>query len=344
MYRQGRALRPLSAVLAAFLIVLSATTAGAQKPAASPDRRESGLPRFERSVCHVDGEWARASRRDCGWLIVPERRGAANSGRIRLALEIFRGGDNATAPPIVFLHGGPGGAGGIRTFSAAVASAPFARDRDVVIFDQRGAGLSQPKLCPDYDSVTAKTYNMRTSPVRDSLLKAARRACVALLDKQGIHRDAYSTAENAADAIDLRRVLGYHAWIVYGGSYGARLAQELMRRDSAAVIAAILASPAPQAFSRQAEQPLLTQRAFERLFAECRLQPTCRDAFPDVEGDFYRGGSGPRAPGCSRAGRRGRAPRPAWPGAGCRGRPPFRRGGGSAPCRPRAPPPPGRRG
>jgi pimeloyl-ACP methyl ester carboxylesterase len=40
-------------------------------------------------------------------------------------------------------------------------------------------------------------------------------------------------------------------------------------------------------FSVQSEQPLSTQRAFERLFAACRLQPACRAAFPTLGQDFY---------------------------------------------------------
>jgi len=41
-----------------------------------------------------------------------------------------------------------------------------------------------------------------------------------------------------------------------------------------------------RSFSTQSEQPLSTQRAFERLFAACRLQPSCRDSFPTVDQDF----------------------------------------------------------
>jgi pimeloyl-ACP methyl ester carboxylesterase len=144
-----------------------------------------------------------------------------------------------------------------------------------VIYDQRGAGLSQPKLCPAYDSAA------------DAALTAARRACIAELDAQGIDRRAYSTAASAADLIDLRRALSYTVWDVYGASYGARLAQEAMARDGSAIHAVVLASPVARSFSTQAEQPLSTQRALEHMFAACGRQPTCRDAFPNVEQDFY---------------------------------------------------------
>jgi len=118
-------------------------------------------------------------------------------------------------------------------------------------------------------------------------LREARRACLAELDAKGIDRLAYNTAASAADLIDLRRTLGYVSWDVRAGSYGARLAQEAMVRDGRAIRSVVLPSPMARSFSIQAEQPLSTQHAFERLFAACRLQSSCRDAFPNIEPDFY---------------------------------------------------------
>ena len=66
-----------------------------------------------------------------------------------------------------------------------------------------------------------------------------------------------------------------------------RLAQEAMARDGQAIRSVVLASPLARSFSSQAEQPLSTQRALERVFAACARQPSCRDAFPTVEQDFY---------------------------------------------------------
>jgi len=104
---------------------------------------------------------------------------------------------------------------------------------------------------------------------------------------RGVDRSAYNTAASAADLIDLRRALGYASWDVYGASYGARLAQEAMALDGRAIRAVVLASPLARSFSSQAEQPLSTERALEHLFAACGRQATCRDAFPNVEQDFY---------------------------------------------------------
>jgi pimeloyl-ACP methyl ester carboxylesterase len=236
---------------------------------------QSQLPRFERTDCPVDGDWARDVRRECGWLIVPESRDHPSARTVRLAVEIFRARELTGAPPRVFLHGGPGGAGGIRLYSEAIARSPHPLHRDVVIYDQRGAGLSEPKLCPGYDAAP------------DTTLIEARRACITALEAQGVDRRAYNTATSVADLIDLRRTLGYRSWDVYGVSYGARLAQEAMARDPDGIHSVVLASPTARSFSSQAEQPLSTQRALERVFAACGQQPSCRDAFPNITEDFY---------------------------------------------------------
>jgi pimeloyl-ACP methyl ester carboxylesterase len=194
---------------------------------------------------------------------------------VRLAVEIFRAREPTGAPPRVFLHGGPGGAGGIRLYSEGVARRGSSLHQDVVIYDQRGAGFSEPKLCVGLDAAP------------DAAAVEARRACIAELEGQGVDRYAYSTAASAADLSDLRRALGYRAWDVYGVSYGARLAQESMARDGSGIRAVVLASPVARSFSSQAEQPLSTQHALEHVFAACARQPSCRSAFPTVEQDFY---------------------------------------------------------
>ena len=268
--------RIASVAAAGLLLVVSTPTATAQ----------STVPQFERGECLVHGDWAREARRECGWLVVAESRDHASTNTVRLAVEIFRAREPNGTPPLVVLHGGPGNSG-IQLYSAGVAMSALPQHRDVVIYDQRGAGFSEPKLCPGYERAADSAYNLREGAEKDATFREARRACVAELDAKGIDRLAYNTAASAADLIDLRRTLGYVSWDIRAGSYGARLAQEAMVRDGRAIRSVVLPSPMARSFSMQAEQPLSTQQAFERLFAACRLQPSCRDAFPNIAQDFY---------------------------------------------------------
>jgi pimeloyl-ACP methyl ester carboxylesterase len=173
------------------------------------------------------------------------------------------------------LHGGPGGPGGLRAGEMALA-VRWSRslNRDIVVYDQRGAGFSEPRLCPE---VMERSL---------SVGKALAAECVASLMQDGVEPGFYNTSTNVADLIDLRTVLGYKTWDLYGISYGSRLAQEAMRRDPTAVRSVVLASPVMPGM-KQAENALSFQRVLEGIFAECAAQPGCRAAFPSPEQDLY---------------------------------------------------------
>ena len=126
---RSRVGRAIAAVAGALLAVSAAANAAAL----------SELPRFENGDCLLKGEWAREVRRECGWLVVPESRDRPTAKTVRLAVAIFRAKEPSGKPPLIVLHGGPGGPGGIRLYSAGVAMSPLLRHRDVVIYDQRGA-------------------------------------------------------------------------------------------------------------------------------------------------------------------------------------------------------------
>ena len=246
-------------------VALSPFVVAAQEP----------LPRFEQGDCLIPAP--KDVRLDCGRLVVAELRERPNGRTIQLPVAIFRAAQPSGAPPLVMLHGGPG-LNGLRNplFRDAAAAWALALQRDVVVYDQRGAGLSEPRLCPDV---------VETSRGRPSEQVAA--ACVASLKAEGIDPAAYNTPVNAADAIDLRRTLGYRSWDVFGVSYGARLAQELMRQDPAATRAVVLASPLIVGPKFYGETRLNFQRALERVFARCHAEPSCTAAFPSLAQDFY---------------------------------------------------------
>jgi len=165
---------PVARVLAALFGAALVSVAVAPKVAA-----QSALPRFERGDCLVNGDWARDVWRECGWLVVPESRDRPTANTVRLAVEIFRGKEPSGAPPLVLLHGGPGGPGGIQLYSGGIARSPLPQRRDVVIYDQRGAGFSEPKLCRAYDIVADSLDNLREGAEKEKELREARRACVA---------------------------------------------------------------------------------------------------------------------------------------------------------------------
>jgi pimeloyl-ACP methyl ester carboxylesterase len=89
---------------------------------------------------------------ECGYLIVPEDRADPGSSDLRLAVAIFRHPDGHPEPdPILYLEGGPGASRlEVLVLTLHLFEPAFAANRDLIFFDQRGVGRSDPALdCPD---------------------------------------------------------------------------------------------------------------------------------------------------------------------------------------------------
>jgi len=241
--------------------------------------------RLELTECPFAQEpWVASVKAECHWLLVPQDRNRDTVASVRLFVVVLRADRAGGKPPLVLLHGGPG-------VSALVPMARWARgqgplERDFVIYDQRGAGLSEPDPCPQYASrLGDQAASEALGSTGRGILQAVARECVASMQARGIDPAAYSTVANVADLVDLRLALGYDRWDIYGLSYGARLAQEAMRRDPHGIRAVVLDKPVPPG-AEGAVAPLATQRALERVFAACDRNAACHAAFPAPDQTF----------------------------------------------------------
>jgi pimeloyl-ACP methyl ester carboxylesterase len=247
-------------------------------------------PVFETAECQFevpDGSEVR-----CGYLTVPEDRStfSAVSRVARLHVAIVKSVSDDPAPdPFVYLAGGPGGyaldniSGIVQIFDAVL------RDRDLIVFDQRGAGYSEPSLdCPEITELVIDTLDRNlTAEEEIELSGTALRACRRRVLREGADLSAYNSAQNAADVNDLRLALGYDEWNLYGVSYGTRLALTVLRDFPKGVRSVILDSVFPPQVDSLAERGANAERAFDLLFERCALNDACSAAFPDLEAAFY---------------------------------------------------------
>jgi pimeloyl-ACP methyl ester carboxylesterase len=236
---------------------------------------------------------------ECGYLTVPEQRtqDSLQTGRlIRLAVAVFHPPGGANYPdPVIFLAGGPG-------FSAleamyyqydALSEAPFAAGRDLVVFDQRGIGLSQPALdCPGYDRFALES--LRRQAEEQAL--DDQQMLELTLEQLALCRDtltgiadlsAYHTAASAADVNDLRTALGYDQVNLWGGSYGSRLALEAMRRNPEMLRSVVLEAIYPPDVDLYLSAPANFQHSLERMFTSCAENPVCSQSYPNLRQAFY---------------------------------------------------------
>jgi pimeloyl-ACP methyl ester carboxylesterase len=245
---------------------------------------QTSVPRYEQGDCAFDrGPWADAVDLECGALLVREDPRRSDSRILRLPVAILHASEPESGPPLVMLHGGPGGSPvQLGLMTAGVAMAGVSRDRTVVLYDQRGAGQAQPILCTDFD---VEDYE-DDDPGARARFRAGAAACVESIRRDGGDPAMYSTAASVSDLIALRRALGYQRWHVWAESYGGPLAVHAMRADPDAIRSVALMYPVSHGLYR-AERAKGWHDSLQRVFAACAMDPACAAASPTPEADLH---------------------------------------------------------
>ena len=218
-------------------------------------------------------------RAECGSLVVLEDRSVSSGRRIEVHYVVLKAERPAGREPVFLFAGGPGGAG---RDLAELANGPFAqvrRDRDVVLVDQRGTGRSNPLIC---ETAAATDPQVAFGHVfHPEILRACRHRLESRADLT-----RYSTEAAVADIDEIRSHLGYDRVLLWGASYGTRLAQGYLRRYPARVVAVVLDGVVSLDFKAPETYARSLQTAVDRLFEDCRAWPVCRDSFPTLDRDF----------------------------------------------------------
>jgi pimeloyl-ACP methyl ester carboxylesterase len=229
---------------------------------APPWRPPSGAPHF--ASCTYGGRVAAW----CGRLLTAADPRRPHGRTISLRIAVLPATRHPAAGALFYLEGGPGGAA---TASAIRVNADFARvgrTRDLVLVDQRGTGGSNPLACPS-------TY-VRGADAE--AVTAFLRQCFARL---AANPRLYTTSVAADDLEAVRRALGYGKIDLYGGSYGATLAQAYVRRYPRSVRSVVLDSgslPDVRIYDVAARN---AESALDTLLARCAETAACSHAYPD---------------------------------------------------------------
>lgn len=265
-------------------------------PTAAPDTNATSAPAQPGTAANYERADCKFTKPDgidvaCGFLTVPENRAKGGTKTIRLHVGVFKSKSATPKPdPIVYLEGGPGG-NALDNWAENIdrSFGPFLAERDIVIFDQRGTGHSEPSLaCPEYTKEAFAQLDTQVS-VNDSLQRytGAIVACGQRLQQQGVDLSAYNSVESAADLAEMRVALGYKEWNVYGISYGTRLALTTMRDHPEGVRSVVIDSVVPLQ-SGETDTPANIDHAFTTFFQGCAKSPACNSAYPNLEATFYK--------------------------------------------------------
>ncbi|MEZ5428089.1 MAG: alpha/beta hydrolase [Pyrinomonadaceae bacterium] len=219
---------------------------------------------------------------ELGKFKVPENRNDPRSRLIELSFVRFKSTAERPGSPIVYLAGGPGGSGsgtarGTR-FPLFMAMREVA---DVIAFDQRGTGMSEPEL------LCREKFIYPTDKVPDAALaleiyRRESRACLEDFRRKGADLAGYNTEQSADDLEDLRLALGAEKISLWAISYGTHLSLDAIKRHEKSIDRAILAGV--EGLQHTIKLPSSIEAHLEHLDRLAKADPKIREKIPSLIG------------------------------------------------------------
>jgi pimeloyl-ACP methyl ester carboxylesterase len=205
----------------------------------------------------------------CATVPVPLDRHGAAPGTLSLSVERKLAGATPSPDAVVALAGGPGQPALPVAKFIAEAISPALATRDLLLFDQRGTGASDPLSCPAL---------VRAEEIQHvhSAAELAERCALQL----GPARGDYTTEESVQDIEAIRQAGGYEKLVLYGTSYGTKVALQYAERYpqhvEALVLDSVVTSNGKEPFaipSLQAISSVLTELCAEHACAGITSNP-----------------------------------------------------------------------
>ncbi len=228
---------------------------------------------------------------DCGFVRVPEDRSDPDGRLIKVAAAVVHASGESRPDPIVMVQGGPS-FGAISDFAlgAYLADAEFLTDRDLILVDTRGTGISKPRLgCPELDRAEVKSFYSKPTIHSDAfrLARLALRKCWDRLVSEGVDPSSFTSDESAADLDALRQALGVDQWNLLAASADGILGGTYLRLFPGGIRSVIFDSAMATHMTYSADLERGRAVLLEKMFAGCRANDACRATYPGIRKRFY---------------------------------------------------------
>jgi pimeloyl-ACP methyl ester carboxylesterase len=207
----------------------------------------------------------------CGHLTVPLDPGGGSPGTIALAMRRHRAPVGESKDAVIALAGGPGQSAIPLIGDFAQILGPIVSTRDLIAFDQRGTGLSHPLSCAAFEHL------------RHGLSPTAVAICAGQI---GETRGLYTTADTVADIEAIRQAGGYEKLVLYGTSYGTKVAERYAQEYPTHVEALVLDSVVPPSGGDAFDET--TFAAVRRILRQLCAAGACARITPEPVRDLAR--------------------------------------------------------
>ncbi|CAM3119953.1 alpha/beta hydrolase [Shewanella loihica] len=249
------------------LLLLSQPTWADTQPADQQDSKSES--------CYVDDL---SDRLRCGAITVPENYAKPQGKQIQihyLVLPAIKPSFEKEA--LLAIAGGPGQSAIDNAASFDKIFTKVRQQRDILLIDQRGTGLSNQLVCEGAGFEGGLAFN-------DDELNIATetKACLAKIDAD-VSQYGSETALKDFEAV--RQALGYQKLHLYGISYGTRMAQLYMRHYPEALATVTLDGVVPMQQSVLNIGDAIT-RAIDLLLKDCQGNALCHQEFPNLKAEL----------------------------------------------------------
>lgn len=206
---------------------------------------------------------------ECRVLMVAENPAQPGGRKIPIRYALLKATGPSPRPEAVFLFsGGPGAASTEMVGMANGLLGAIRQIRDIVLVDQRGSGGSNPLMCPAALGTHPERAFGTLFPPAAIAECQVKLAAIADLTR-------YTTDDAIGDIDLVRDALGYSQVILWGGSFGTRVAQAYARRFPGRVKAMLLDGVVPFDFSLPLSYAATLQESIDRFLAR-------NDTVPDL--------------------------------------------------------------
>jgi pimeloyl-ACP methyl ester carboxylesterase len=231
----------------------------------------------------------------CGAVDVDLDPAHQDAGTIAVQLiRIHQSGGTATKDPLLLIAGGPGQSGvDYAAVTAGLLPDPVLDRFDLIGFDPRGVGHSQPIRCEHADSGPPTFPDLLTAAGYAQAVTVMRRPTDECAKALGSKAALFNTTATAVDLDRIRSALGQPTLTYLGWSYGAKLGAEYARLYPDKVRAAVLDAPSnPRTtWIETAERQIAGfEHAFDQFTAWCATEGRCArfGNVRDFVGDLVR--------------------------------------------------------
>jgi pimeloyl-ACP methyl ester carboxylesterase len=226
------------------------------------------------AVAQAQIEWkpcAGTNEVACAHLTVPVDPSGALPGTITLAMRRHLSPVGNAKTAVIALAGGPGQSAIPFVSDFTQILGPVVSTRDLIVFDQRGTGLSHALSCAAFEHL-----KRGITPLAVSI-------CAGQI---GQTRGLYTTADTVADIEAIRQAGGYEKLVLYGTSYGTKVAERYAQEYPNHVEALVLDSVVPSTGRDAFEEP--TFAAVGRILRQLCSARACTHITSEPVADLAR--------------------------------------------------------